>query len=347
MNFARSMVSLAAVLALCGCRGGICLNTNSTVTTKFPTKGPLMSMAVEHAASPLKIAMVDVDGILLDTEFSGPYSEGENPVAIFREKLNAVAADPCVRGVVIRINSHGGGVTASDVMRHDLATFKARTNLPVVASLVDVGAGGAYFVATAADYILAHPTTVTGGQGVILNTYNLKQALDQFNIFPMPVKAGAMVDMGTPIVAQGAEGPLEAEFTEALRLLQQMANEFHDRFRQMVLAARPQLQLAADEVFTGRVYTAQNALQIGLVDEIGYLDDAVALAREMAGITDAHVVVFHRSTDRANSIHDITPNIPIQTGMLPISVPGFERAKLPTFLYMWQPEPTMERLAGK
>ncbi len=105
------------------------------------------------------IAVIDVDGILLNMDMTGPASAGENPVSLFRERLDAAAADPCTRAVVVRINSPGGGVTASDIMRHDLEQFKNNTRFPVVACLMDIGAGGGYYVATAADQIVAHPTT--------------------------------------------------------------------------------------------------------------------------------------------------------------------------------------------
>ena len=102
-----------------------------------------------------RVAVIDVDGLILNTPFVGPLSVGENPVALFREKLEAAAADRCVRGVVVRVNSHGGGVAACISMRHDLERFKANTGLPVVACLMDTATGGAYYLASAADQIVA------------------------------------------------------------------------------------------------------------------------------------------------------------------------------------------------
>ncbi len=120
-------------------------------------------------SGPTRVAIIDVDGLILNTPFVGPLSCGENPVALFREKLDAVARDKCVKAVVLRINSPGGGVAACISMRHDLERFKACTKLPVVACLMDTAAGGAYYLASGADQIVAGPATVTGGVGVILN----------------------------------------------------------------------------------------------------------------------------------------------------------------------------------
>jgi protease IV len=239
---------------------------------------------------------------------------------------------------VLRINSPGGGVTASDVMWHDLQEFKARTRLPVVACLMDVGAGGAYYLALGADQIVAHPTTVTGGIGVILNLYNLEDTMGMFNAVGMPIKAGQHIDLGTPIAAQ----------SEAARgILQKMADEFHERFRRLAIQQRPALAAAPADLFDGRVFTAQQALAMGLVDTIGYLDQAADMARQMGGAPGAALVILHRPSDGARTPYDVTANVPLQSGFLPVSVPGIERARLPTFLYLWQPEPTMERLTGR
>lgn len=330
----------AIALAALGCRGGICISTNSKVTAQTPPVGPVVSMAVERvdSATALKVAVIDVDGVLLNMDMSGPYSQGENPVAMFRERLAAAGRDPCVRAVVVRINSPGGGVTASDIMWHDLRDFRSRTNRPVIACLMDVGAGGAYYLATAADQIVAHPTTITGGVGVVLNIYNLADAMAQQNIVATPVKSGDNIDLGSPI--KGLDAPKRL-------LLQTMADEFHARFRDAVIVAR-QLPTPIDQnMFDGRVFTARQALDLRLIDSIGYLDDAIAMARQAGGAPQASVVLYHRTTDRAYTPYAITPNSPLQTGLFPFSIPGLERARLPTFLYLWQPEPTLERAGGR
>ena len=285
-----------------------------------------------------RIAVVDVDGLLLNYDLTGLYSDGENPVAVFRERLDAICADPQVCAVVVRINSPGGGVTATDIMWHDLLAFKRKTRLPVIACLLDLGAGGAFYLATAGDHVMAHPTTVTGGIGVILNTFNLQDTMAQFNIVGAPVKAGKNVDLGTPIKAME---------DDQRKILQSMADEFHDRFRRNVEKTRPKVDMADDEIFDGRVFTAEQALQRHLIDSIGYLDDAVALGREIAGAPHAEVVFYHRKHDPPRSLYDQTPNVPLQGSFLPLSVPGLDRSKLPSFLYLWQPEPTMEKLGGR
>lgn len=335
--YKRHLVLL--LLTICGCRGPVQVCTNARVTTELPpthASGPVCPQVVVPGGG-AHVAIIDVDGLLLNYPMVGMGSMGENPVALFRERLDAAAADACVRAVVLRINSHGGGVTACDIMRRDLLAFKARKQVPVVACLMDVGTGGAYYIATAADQIVAHPTAITGGIGVILNLYLLKDAMVQFNAVPVPVRAGNNVDMGSPV---------EPVPEETRQLLQEIADEYHRRFIEAVQSSRP-VNDPTEVIYDGRVFTAPTALAYGLVDRLGYLDDAVNLARELAGRPDASVVMYHRSNDRARTIYAVTPNVPLQTTLFPISVPGLERSKLPTFLYLWQPEPGMERLGGR
>lgn len=340
---AKQAASFFVVVFLAaGCKMPMRAVTESHVTTTMPPmvdNGPLAEYTVIGGdQTGERIALIDVDGVLLNSDYTGFYSFGENPVALFREKLDAIAANRCYRAVVLRINSPGGGVTACDIMRRDLMTFRQRTGLPVVACLLDMGAGGAYYLATAADQIVAHPTTLTGGVGVILNLYNLQDVLAQFNIVGVPIKSGDNIDMGSPIRAQP---------DEVRAMLQTMADEFHQRFRNAVEQSRPQHDPSHPEDFDGRVFSASQAYSRRLIDMIGYLDDAVAVARQSAGRPGARVVLLHRRVDRARSPYAVTPNIPLQGSTLPLSVPGFERSRLPTFLYLWQPDPTLERWGGR
>lgn len=302
---------------------------------------PLVEMPVLAGGSPscAKIALIDVDGVLLNQDLTGLMSMGENPVALFREKLEYVQRNGQYRAVILRINSPGGGVTATDIMWRDLRQFKEATGLPVVACLMDLGTGGAYYLATGADAIVAHPTTITGGMGVILNAYNLQDAMNMWNIVGVPIKSGSKIDIGSPV----------REMSEECRgILQAVADHFHHRFQDVVLRSRTQYKPidkeGKEKDFDGRIFTAEVALEKHLIDSIGYLDDAVEIACQHASSSDASVVMLHRPNDHARSPYAVTPNTPLQGSLLPINIPGLQRAELPTFFYMWQPLPGMERL---
>ena len=203
---------------------------------------------------------------------------------------------------------------------------------------MDTAAGGGYYLATAADTIIAHPTTVTGGIGCILNVYNLQDLMAQFNIVGAPIKAGSNIDLGSPIKELN---------TEKRKLLQNMADEFQARFKDVVLQGRPDVDGKLETTFDGRVFTASQAKQLHLIDQIGYLDNAVAAARMQAGVDCVNVIFYHRRDDAPLSEYAITPNTPLQKGLIPVNVPGLDRSKLPCFLYLWQMEPSTEVMMGK
>jgi protease-4 len=342
-------IFLVLLLGCAGCLHPIRTDSRIAVEKPVPVRltaelepknnaGPLVEMPVAGCGrcGP-KVALVDVDGLLLNQNLTGPYSTGENPVDLFREKLDRAAADPAVCAVVVRLNSPGGSVTATDVLWRELMAFRARTGRPVVACLLDFGCGGAYYLATAADHIIAHPTSITGGIGVVLNLYNLEDALGTFNIKTQFIKSGRNIDLGSQVTELSPQ---------AQRLLQEMADELRDRFRDVVRQRRPRTGADAS-TFDGRVFTARQALARGLIDGIGYLEDALATARELAGQPQAGAVLYHRPNDPARTPYAITPNVPLQSALFPVSIPGVERSRLPTFLYLWQPDPTIERLSGR
>jgi protease-4 len=307
----------------------------------LPDPGPMVPVVVRSSpggpAAP-RVALVDVDGLLLNQNLTGLYSVGENPISAFREKLEAAAGDPLVRAVVVRINSPGGGVTATDILAEELRRFRETTRKPAVACLMDVATSGAYYLAVGCDRVVAHPTTITGGIGAIINHYNLQDAMGQLNLRAEPIKAGNLVDMGSV---------LEPLSDESRALLQGMTDSFRDRFQARIAQRRPGLTAKDRKTLgDGRIVAAPQALALHLVDRLGYVDDAIAEAEQLAGTTGSEVVLFQRSGYPTHSIYAITPNIPLQGELLPFSYPGLDRSKLPTFLYLWQPDPTISRLGG-
>lgn len=348
----RHIIFLIIGLATLGCRHSI-IRTESTVRLENPLQakmlaepvsvvGPLQPVVVQGSSCGQRVALIDVDGLLLNTPFVGPSSLGENPVALFHEKLEAAGGDPQVKAIVIRVNSPGGGVAACQTMRESLLKFKTRWKKPVIACILELGTGGAYYLASAADRIMATPASVVGGIGVILNLYNLRDLMAQFNILPQPIKAGEFIDLGTPAKALSAE-----EKT----ILQTMANEYHELMKTEILRSRSVIPSAGGQIFDGRIFTANQARERGLIDEIGGLPEAIDLACRVSGqecsFTSCEVVLYRRQNDPAHSIYSVSANIPLQgAGLLP-SLPGLDRSKLPTFLSLWQPELTMEKLSGK
>lgn len=338
----RYVLLLFAIPVLAGCVHP--LRTQSSVTAELTPNSnerPIVEMPLEGSdkkSKGPKIAIIDVDGILLNTTYTGPYAMGDNPIDLFKEKLDA-ARSPGIAAIVLRVNSPGGSVTAAEIMWSELMRFKQETGKPVVACLMDHGCGGAYYLATACDTIVAHPTTVVGGIGVVLNLYNFQGTLNLAKVENLSVKAkdSPKIDLDYRL------GVLNEDDKE---MLIGMADELHDQFKKVVRSRRPNLKAQAT-TFDGRVFLAKEAVKRGLVDEVGHLPDAIQVARANAGCANAPAVMLHRTNDVARTAYATTPNTPLQVGLLGVSVPAGDRNKLPTFLYLWQPDPSMERLAGK
>lgn len=356
-------ISPALLLAIAlasgpGCRvlpggGGGPIRTDSSVKGNFRAAvdlhlpsgqdpGPMVPSVVRASpagASAARVAVVDVDGLLVNQNQTGLYSAGENPVAAFREKLEAAACDGRVRALVVRINSPGGGVTASDILAEELRRFRGATGKPAVACLMDLATGGAYYLGVGCDAVVAHPTAIVGGVGAIVNHYNLQDAMAQLNVSADPIKAGDLVDMGSVTT------PLA---DEARTLLQSTAEGFRDRFASRVVERRPAMSPSDHAMIAdGRVLPATKALGLHMVDRLGYVDDAIAEAEGLAGVANAEVVLYQRAGSPARSLYAITPNVPLHGEIVPFSYPGLDRAKLPTFLYLWQPDPTLAKTGGR
>ncbi len=346
-NSVRTTLLLATLLAAgCGHAIPVRLGTDEPLgleLTPNNNQRPIVEMPLEGAGEKCgkdgpRIAIIDVDGILLNTNYTGPYATGDNPIDIFREKLDAARA-PNITAVVLRINSPGGSVTASEVMYSELMRFRAETGKPVVASLLDLTTGGAYYLATACDQIVAHPTTVVGGIGVVLNLYNFQGTLNLAKVENLSIKSknSPKIDLDYRI------GVLNEDDKE---MLINMADDLHNQFKKVIRDRRPNVKNET-ETFDGRVFLPKQAQDRGLIDSIGHLPDVIALARSLGRCAQAGVVILHRRNDVARTPYATTPNVPLQASLLGVSVPAADRNRLPTFLYLWQPDPSMERLAGK
>ncbi len=197
----------------------------------------------------------------------------------FVETLSDLQEDSGVGAVVVRIESPGGAVAPSQEMYE--AVLRLRKEKPVVASLGSVAASGGYYVASAADVIVANPGTLTGSIGVIMQLTNLEGLMDKVGVRAEIVTAGAQKDMGSPYRA----------LSESERaIFQTMADEVHTQFIDAVAAGRSMTPEAMRRVSTGRTFTGAQAQELGLVDQLGGLHKAVAVAAERAGIEGEPVV---------------------------------------------------------
>ena len=285
----------------------------------------------EKGWSPAKIVLIDVDGIIMNNRKPSLFGEGEHPVSLFTEKLDKAGEDKSVKGMIIRINSPGGSVTASDIMYNELMQFKARTNgkVPVVAVMMDVAASGGYYIACATDEIVAHPTTVTGSIGVIMQMVRITGTLDKIGVETEAIKSGKMKDAGSPF------RELKPEERE---LFQKLVMEFYDRFVMVVAKGRPGMgEAKVREVADGRVYSAQQALELGFIDRIGTLRDTLACVKEKIGAERVRVVTYQRPFGWKPNIYAEQPANPAQINLFNLEVGAEWLTPQPQFMYLWAP----------
>ena len=277
-----------------------------------------------------KIVLIDISRMISADEDEGALGlrHRESTVARVAQTLQQAREDEDVKALVLRINSPGGTVGASDVIYHEIRAFAVKKRVPVVAQFLDLGTSGAYYVALSADEIVAQPTSVTGSIGVILFGLNLEGLLDKVGVKDQTLKAGANKDMGSPL------RPLRPD---ERAILQGVLDSMHTRFIDLVRERRP--NLTPDNVkqaTDGRIFTADQALQLGLVDRLGYLDDAIASAKQRAGLTQAKVVVYHRPSEYSENIYSAAGLNPAEINLLNFDFGGLMHDEA-QFMYLWRP----------
>jgi protease-4 len=285
----------------------------------------------EGGLFPDKIVVIDVSGMIVNSERRSLFGGGDNPVSVFVEHLDKASRDPSVKGVVLRINSPGGGVTASDIMYTELLHFKKCTKgkVPVVAMMMDVAASGGYYLACGADEIVALPTSITGSIGVIMLAPDFSGTLNKIGAKVNAIKSGKMKDVGSPFKSMDLE---ERAF------FQKLINEYYDRFVKVVAAGRPKLDEAKiRELADGRVYTGEQALENGIVDRVGTLRDALAVVKERIGAKTVRVVVYKRPGEDRPNIYAQSPGGVPQLNLLNIQIPESLVSVEPQFMYLWAP----------
>jgi protease IV len=276
-----------------------------------------------------KIAIIEVEGMLLDAKGGGLLEPTENPLSLFTQQLEKAANDDSVRAVVLRVNSPGGAVGTSDTMYDEVLKFRKKTGKPVIASGQELDASGAYYVSCAADKILVHPAGIMGSIGVIFETFDIQDTITYLGIRSYAIKSAKFKDIGSPF---------RHMTVEEQAIFQDMVDKFFARFKTIVATNRgitdPNL-LA--KVSDGRVFTANDAVALHLADQVGRLDDAIDLARQMANVPGASVVMYKRPYGYSGSIYADFSAQPPRENVTRLSLPGSDAMLPGGFYYLWMP----------
>lgn len=226
-----------------------------------------------------KIAVIPVQGVIQTDDQT---EWGTSMVDEIKNALRTAADDDDVKAVVLAVDSPGGEVTASDILWNEVG--KVREKKPVVVAMSSLAASGAYYLACAADWIVANETTFTGSIGVIIQSLNYEGLFDKVGLDAVVFKSGQFKDM---LSGSRPMTPEEKAYVE------QMVQQVYGRFLTIVADAR---KVPADELrdglADGRILTGKDAKEAGLVDQLGYIEDAYDKARELADAPGAGVIRY-------------------------------------------------------
>lgn len=294
---------------------------NMILSAGFSGKGARDAKVVElHVSGPsgysvkAKVAVVTAHAVILGDEWAG------SSAWIIRQ-LDHAAADQKVKAVILDVDSPGGGITACDLIHERILKLQG-TGKTVIVLMRNVAASGGYYISAPADHIIAHPTTITGSIGVIIGTYNVEGLFEKIGIRSVVFKSGDKKD-----ILSGTR-PMEED---EKALIQQITLEMFERFKDVVKDGRGLSEEEIEPIVDGRIITASRALELKLIDEIGYFEDAEKRARKAAGAS-AEVVRYITPPSlaqalfagRSSSLERLTTSVERMTDVLE-----------PGFYYMW------------
>jgi protease-4 len=316
------------------------LLTTGCISVDFFGGGPeaeLVETVVRGESGP-KILIIDIDGLISGADTEGSFLDRDeySMVARVREMLDRARDDDDVAALLLRIDSPGGTATASEQIYTEIMRFRKERNVPVVAQLLGTAASGGYYVAMAADTVQAHPTTVTGSIGVIFLSVNFSGLMEKVGIEDQTITAGIYKDEGSPL----------RRMTKPEReQIQSVVDDLYARFCEIVERGRPKLtseQVTA--LANGRIFSAPQALENGLVDRIGNLEDAVVLLEGRLGVQKSRVVSYHRPREIRRNLYtrtNIAPPMTMEGSDLALDVWGLQTIERilgrPGFEYLWWP----------
>ena len=253
------------------------------VARSGPTAPALYDEEYVSGDGPVKVVVVPIEGVIAPADDTlGGVLPTSTPEGL-TDALRQAGSDPSVVAVVLEIESPGGGVVPTDQMHRRIHKFKEETEKPVIVSMGSTAASGGYYIATAADRIVANKTTLTGSLGVIFEITNFAEAAHKYGIKQVVIKSGKYKDMGSAF----------REMTPDERdILQSFVDDLYAQFVDVISEGRDIPKDRVREIADGRVYSGLQAKKLGLIDSFGGLDEASAIAGNLAGTSDTTVVRY-------------------------------------------------------
>lgn len=263
-----------------------------------------------------KVVRIELSGVIMRGERERLFGHDPDMVESILSQILAAKNDPDVKAILLEVDSPGGAVTPSDEIYTALQLFKQSANgRKVMVFIRDLGASGAYYASMSGDYIMAEPTAIVGSVGVIMQSFNMKELGDKIGLKSVTIASGENKDM---------LNPLKEVNPQHVEMLQELIDEMQDRFASIVMEARG---LEGRELLDGRVFTAQKALDNGLIDGVGYWLEAVEALKELLDEEELYIVRYSQRMGFFDALlSSRTPH-----------VPSLYSAESPRFLYQWKP----------
>lgn len=322
-KYIKIMSMLIGLVVMIGCSPHFHLD--------FLGQDQITEVVVIQNPSKDKVLMIDISGLITSVSNANVLNREKNILSGIRYRLEKAEEDRFIKGIILRIDTPGGEVTASDIIYNEIRLFKQRTGVPVVVLGMGVMASGGYYIASASDYIIAHPTAITGSIGVISIFPNIQELFDKLGIEVHIIKSGRMKDSGSSF----------REMTpEEETVFQSVVDEFYQKFLNVVLEGRKEL-LSREElkkIADGRIYTAGQAHELKLIDEIGYFDRAFEKTKQLAGVRNAQLVTYTYYPKSKTNIYASSPDSPSfssdDNGDIRKIFPSLQAG----FYYLWLPQ---------
>ena len=321
-HFRFSIIALIAALLISGCAA-------PKIRIFSDTSFPLQEYTLQGKAKE-KILLVNIYGIISTKPDERLLRTYPSMVEEIVSQIRLAEKDPDIKAVLLKIESPGGSTTASDILYHEIMAYKARSKVKVTAAMMGVAASGGYYVSLPADYILAHPTTLTGSVGVILIQPKVVGLMEKVGMGIETSKSGPQKDMGSPF---------RSATDEEKKIFQNITDGLGQRFLNLVSKHRHLSPQALKTASTARVFLADEAEQLGLIDAIGYLNDAIGQTIAIAGLPeDARVVTYRRSEYPDDNLYNTSTTQWEGDGQALINLGLPDVTGLPTgFYYLWMP----------
>jgi len=318
-----SIVAVVVVLFLIGCQ--------APKIRLFPSAADPLNEYTLAGEETGKVLVIPIRGTISDAPKRQFIITRPSMVQEVVSQLRKAQKDPEVKALVLKINSPGGSVTASDILYNEIVAFKQKTKAKVVVVMMGVAASGGYYISLPADYILAHPTSITGSVGVLFIRPDVAGLMDKIGIDVEVSKTGKNKDMGSPFRQATAE---------ERQIIKDMIDQLGKRFLDRIAEHRKIDPQRLKEISSARIFLADDALKLGMVDRIGYIGEAVGLAKKLAELPEnAKVVVYRRTEYPDDNLYNTSTShyegrgLSIVSLDLPASLTSFQAG----FYYLWQP----------